>query len=30
MESVLLKIQVFTMNGDDGVCDGGCFYLHDV
>ena len=30
MESVLVKIEAFTMNGSDGVCDGACFYLHDV
>ena len=30
MGPVLVKIQVFTMNGGDGVCDGGCFYLYDV
>ena len=30
MESILLKIQAFTMSGSDGVCDGACFYLHAV
>ena len=30
MESVLVKIQAFTANGNDGVCDRACFYLHDV
>ena len=30
MESVLVKIEAFTMNGSDGVYDGACFYLHDV
>ena len=30
MKPVLVKIEVFTMNGSDGVYDGACFYLHDV
>ena len=30
MESVLVKIQAFIMNGSDGVYDGANFYLHDV
>ena len=30
MESVLVKIQAFTMNGSNGVYDGTCFYLNDV
>ena len=30
METVLVKIEVFTMNGSNGVYDGACFYLHDV
>ena len=30
MESVLVKIQAFSMNGGDGVYDRACFYLHDV
>ena len=30
MESVLVKIEIFTMNGSDGVYDGASFYLHDV
>ena len=30
MESVLVKIEAFTMNGIDGVYDGACFDLHDV
>ena len=30
MESVSVKIHVFAMNGGDGVCDRGCFYLYDV
>ena len=29
MESVLVKIEVFTMNDSDGVYGGACFYLHD-
>ena len=28
MESVLVKIQDFTINSSDGVYDGACFYLH--
>ena len=28
MESVLVNIQDFTLNGSDQVCDGACFYLH--
>ena len=27
MESILVKIQAFTMSVSDGVCDGACFYL---
>ena len=30
MVSVLVKIQAFTKNGNDEVCDGVCFYLHAV
>ena len=30
MESVLVKIQAFTMSGSDGVFDGASFYLHVV
>ena len=30
MESVLVEIQAFIMNGSDGVYDGAYFYLHDV
>ena len=30
MQSVLVKIQAFTINGSDGVCDGAYFYLHAV
>ena len=30
MESVLVKIEAFNMNGSDEVYDGACFYLHDV
>ena len=28
--SVLVKTEVFTMNGSDGVYDEACFYLDDV
>ena len=27
---VLVKLQVFTICGSDGICDGACFYLHAV
>ena len=30
MESVLVKIQSFTMNDGDGVYGRACFYLYDV
>ena len=30
MESVSVKIQDFTTNGCNGVCDGACFYLYAV
>ena len=30
MESVLVKIEAFTMNDSDEVYDGACFCLHDV
>ena len=30
MESVLVKIEAFTINGSNGVYDGVCFYFHDV
>ena len=30
MKSVLLKIQAFTINDNDGVSDVGLFYLHAV
>ena len=30
MESVLVKIEAFAMNGSDRVYDGASFYRHDV
>ena len=30
MESVLVKIQTFTIYGSDGICNGARFYLHAV
>ena len=29
-ESILVKIQIFTINSSDGVCDEACFYLRAV
>ena len=30
MESVLVKLQAFTVNGSGGLCDGECFYCYMV